>query len=235
MNQAASLPNRGKERATSSAKRAKSMPRAERRKQLLSVARNIIANGGIGALTMSRLAQQSGVSKPVVYEHFDISESVAIALLNDYFEENVDIVDKRTRGASTLSEYLSLAIDAQFEIHDKDALSVRGITNGHSSSEQLNKTYREMRQVTFETFQDLLLQQRVPKAAAKAGGFLLAELMANGVFEFAAKRNSATAKEVLKGMMIGAIDAIVPAKGAKPTTPAKALARSRRLKRLHDS
>ena len=235
MNPAATRTTREKERGARAAKRAKSLPRAERRKQLLAVARKIIADGGIGALTMSRLAQQSEVSKPVVYEHFDNSESVAIALLNDYFENNVDIVDKKARDAVTLSEYLSLAIDAQFEIHDKDTLSVRGITNGHSSSEQLNRTYREMRRVTLETFQELLLQQGVSKATAKAGGFLLAELMANGVFEFAAKRNNAVAKDVLKSMMIGAIDAIAPATGAKPTTPAKTLARSRRLKRLHDT
>lgn len=235
MKPTARRPIREKERGTSAAKRAKSMPRAERRKQLLSVARKIIANGGIGALTMSRLAHHSGVSKPVVYDHFDNSESVAIALLNEYFEESVDLVDKRTKDANTLGEYLSIAVDAQFEFHDKDRLSVRGITNGHSSSEQLNKTYREMRRVTLETFQELLLQQGVARAAAKAGGFFLAELMASGIFEFAAERNNATAKEVLKRMMIGAIDAIVSAKGAKPTTPAKALARSRRLKRLHDN
>ena len=176
-----------------------------------------------------------GLSKPVVYDHFDNSESVAIALLNEYFEDSVDLVDKRTKDANTLGEYLSIAVDAQFEFHDKDMLSVRGITNGHSSSELLNKAYREMRQVALETFQELLVQQGVPKAAAKAGGFYLTELMSSGVFEFAAKGNAATAKEVLKLMMIGAINAIVPEKGAKPTTPAKALARSRRLKRLHDN
>lgn len=222
-------------RKRSAARRAKVMPRAERRKQLLAVAKKIIASGGIGALTMSKIALQSGVSKPVVYEHFTNSESVAIALLNEYFKDIVELVDKRTEGAGTLGEYLSIAIDAQFEFHDKDTLSIRGITNGHSSSEELNKTYRQMRRITLNTFQELLLQQGVTQTAAKAGGFLLAELMTGGVLEFATLRNNATAKEVLKKMMMGAIDAITPATATKPKTPAKALARSRRLKRLHDA
>jgi AcrR family transcriptional regulator len=235
MSQAAKQAVRQGGRGAGVGKRAKSMPRGERRKQLLSVAKKIIADGGIGALTMSKIALQAGVSKPVVYEHFPNSESVAIALLNDYFEQIVELVDSSTKNAETLSEYLSIAIDAQFKFHDSDTLSIRGITNGHSSSEELNKTYHQMRRITLNTFQELLLQQGVAQPAAKAGGLLLAELMASGVLEFATWRNNVTAKETLKRMMIGAIDSIAPAAGAKPTTPAKALARSRRLKRLHES
>jgi AcrR family transcriptional regulator len=234
MRQLANQPIRQGKQNAAATKRARSMPRAERRKQLLFVAKKIIANDGIGALTMSRIALQSGVSKPVVYEHFPNSEAVAIALLNEYFKEIVELVDSRTKGAETLSEYLSIAIDAQFEFHDKDTLSVRGITNGHSASDELNKTYHQMRKITLNTFQELLLQQGVAQPAARAGGFILADLMASGVLEFATWRNNVTAKEILKRMMIGAIDAIAPPGGSKPKTPARALARSRRLKRLHE-
>ena len=144
-------------------KRMKPMPRAERREQLLRIARKIIQRGGIGALTMSALAEESGASKPVVYEHFDNSESVAIALLDIYFATMIDMVDARTSAAETLDEYLSIAIDTQFEFHQKDKLVVRNITNGHSSGNRLNAAFLRLKENSVETLQELLQQQGAPR------------------------------------------------------------------------
>ena len=135
-------------------KRAMAMPRTARCDQLLAVARKIIAEGGIGALTMAALAQRAGVSKPVVYEHFDNSESVAVALLDEHFKAAVEVVDAAARDAATLGDYLSAAVDAQFAFHTRDTLCVWGITNGYSSSERLNKAYGRLQKITLQTFQD---------------------------------------------------------------------------------
>ena len=222
-------------RSGGAAQRAKAMPRAERRKQLLAVARKIVAKDGIGALTMAALAERAGVSKPVVYENFDNSESVAIALLDEYFETAVEAVDTAARDAVTLGEYLSRAVDAEFDINAGDTLFARAITNGYSSSERLNKAYRKLRKITLETFQDLLAQQGVEKPVAATAGFVLAEMMTSTVFEYASKRNNLIARETLKAMLNGAVSAIVPLQKERPQTPAKTLATYRRLKKLHES
>lgn len=217
------------------AKRAKAMPRSDRRKQLLSVARKIVAEGGVGALTMTALAEAAGVSKPVVYEHFDNGETAAIALLDDYFEAVVEAVDAATCDAATLGEYLSQAVDAEFEFHSGDRISPWGITNGFSSSERLNNAYRQLRKITLETFEELLVQQGVEQQLAEAAGFVLAAMMNSTVYEYGPRRDNQIAKEALKAMMNGALSAILPLQEARPRTPESTLAIYRHLKKLHES
>lgn len=55
---------------TTGSVRATKLPRADRRKQLLDVARSLIKEEGADALTLGNLAAWAGVSKPVVYDHF---------------------------------------------------------------------------------------------------------------------------------------------------------------------
>lgn len=215
-------------------KRAKAMPRAERRDQLLAAAGRIVVDGGIGALTMEALAEAAGVSKPVVYEHWDNSESVAVALLDAYFKAAVEAVDTAARDAATLGEYLSLAVDAQFEFHKRDRLSPWGITNGYSSSERLNNAYRQLRRITLETFEDLLTQQGVEPQLAAAAGFVLAAMMNSTVYEYAPRPDNLIAREALKAMMNGALSAIVPLQEARPRTPERTLETYRRLNGLQE-
>jgi len=211
-------------------KRAKPMPRAKRREQLLDVARRIIQRGGIGSLTMSALAEESGAAKPVVYEHFENAESVAVALLETYFETMIELVASRTSEAESLDEYLSIAIDTQFEFHRKDRLVVRGITNGHSSGDRLNATYLKVRENSLETLQELVRQQGASAEDAAAAGFVLWELIASSVFEFAMKPNAGKYRDAVKRMALGAVHAIVPETGRKPVTPEKILATARAFK-----
>ena len=46
------------------------MTAAERREQLLSVATDMVRRDGTGGITLARVAQAAGVSKPVAYQHF---------------------------------------------------------------------------------------------------------------------------------------------------------------------
>ncbi len=206
------------------------MPRAERRKQLLAAARKIVANGGVTALTMTALSEATGVSKPVVYEHFDNWETVAIALLDDYFEAAVEAVDTAARGAPTLGEYLQLAVDAEFDFQSVHQLSPWGITNGYSASERLNQAYRNLQKITLETFEDLLVQQGVKQDVAKPAGFVLAGMLNNAVYEFANRPDNQVVRETVKTMMNGALAAILPLQTIRPATPEKTLETYRRLK-----
>lgn len=76
------------------------LPKAKRRAQLIAVATEIVKSQGVEALTMAGLAQQAGISKPVVYEHFENSEAVTLALLDAYFVKMVSNVCKKTQGVS---------------------------------------------------------------------------------------------------------------------------------------
>lgn len=55
---------------------------AERRAQLLDVARDIVAADGYPALTMDRVAGQAGVTRPVVYQQFTDLSGLTTALVD---------------------------------------------------------------------------------------------------------------------------------------------------------
>ena len=53
-----------------------------RRAQLLDVAGRLVEDGGVGACTIERLAAEAGVSRTLVYQHFDNSADVLHALFD---------------------------------------------------------------------------------------------------------------------------------------------------------
>jgi len=62
----------------------KRMAKDERRRQLLSTALAIVRDDGTAALTLGRLAERAGVTKPIAYEHFGTRAGLLIALYQDY-------------------------------------------------------------------------------------------------------------------------------------------------------
>lgn len=65
------------------------LSKADRRAQLLSVAREMIRAEGADALTLGALADRAGITKPVVYEHFG-DRSGLFAALYRQFDERQD-------------------------------------------------------------------------------------------------------------------------------------------------
>lgn len=194
------------------------MPRAERRAQLLSTARDIIRGGGIGALTMQALAEQSGASKPVVYEHFENSESVAIALLDAYFDASSSFAVSRLGKAETIYEYLDIVVDCLFEFNAREAPLVRRITNGFSSTSEVNAFYLRQMKRAHAVYMDLLLQQGLAEEVARLAAYALMEMVGAVVAEFDGYNepvNSAT----LKRMVNGALHSLIPDRGPRPLVP----------------
>jgi AcrR family transcriptional regulator len=63
------------------------MPKPQRRSQLLQTAHAIIREEGTDALTLARVAERAGVTKPIAYEHFGTRSGLLIALYRDYDEQ----------------------------------------------------------------------------------------------------------------------------------------------------
>ena len=60
------------------------MTREDRYCQLLEVAWALVGESGSDALTLGRLAEQAGVTKPVVYDHFATRPALFAALYKDF-------------------------------------------------------------------------------------------------------------------------------------------------------
>jgi AcrR family transcriptional regulator len=196
--------------------RTPSMPRADRRIQLLAVARDIIHDEGVAALTMSALSERSGASKPVVYEHFENSESVVIALLEEYYAKAHAYMTTRLMPAKTIGEYLNTAIDALFEFYSAEHLNVRKITNGFSSSSVVNDVYLRQMEEARELYRRMFRQQGVPKDIAHIAAFAILEIIGSVVFEFSMTKKKAMAREALKQMVGGAVGALLRDRAPRP-------------------
>ena len=59
------------------------LPRPVRRRQLLGAARDVFVAQGYHAAAMDEIAEQAGVSKPVLYQHFPGKLDLYLALLDE--------------------------------------------------------------------------------------------------------------------------------------------------------
>jgi AcrR family transcriptional regulator len=71
----------------------KRLPKTERRRQMLDVAKALLESNGAQDLTLAVLAAQAGVSKPIAYDHFGSRSGLLIAMLADisrYYETDAE-------------------------------------------------------------------------------------------------------------------------------------------------
>jgi len=81
------------------------LPREARTRQLLDVAWALISEEGTDQLTLGRLAEAAGVTKPVAYDHFGTRNGLLAALYEDYDVRQTAIFDTAVDAAkATLHE-----------------------------------------------------------------------------------------------------------------------------------
>ncbi len=57
------------------------LPREQRREQLLDVTKQVVGEHGMHAVSIDRVAREAGVSRPIIYEHFNDLNGLLSALL----------------------------------------------------------------------------------------------------------------------------------------------------------
>ncbi|MGI8416317.1 MAG: TetR/AcrR family transcriptional regulator [Nakamurella sp.] len=95
------------------------LARSDRRAQLLNAARTIFVDQGYHAAAMDGIAEQAGVSKPVLYQHFSSKLELYLALLTESANEMVRMVraalaateDNQDRVHGTIKAYFTFVAD----------------------------------------------------------------------------------------------------------------------------
>lgn len=81
----------------------KRLSREDRRRQLLDMAWQLVREEGTDALSLGRLAEQAGVTKPVVYDHFETRTGLLAALYEEYDARQTAMLEAAlTAGEATL-------------------------------------------------------------------------------------------------------------------------------------
>ena len=107
--------------------RPKRLSKADRRRQLLDVAKHLLESGGADELTLAVLAERAGVSKPIAYDHFESRSGLLIALLDDtsqYYASDAEA--KIARAPQTIQAIAEIVAEAyvQCSLDAGPALSV---------------------------------------------------------------------------------------------------------------
>ena len=78
--------------------------RDDRLRQLLDVAWRLAREEGTDALTLPRLANEAGVTKPVIYDHFGTRNGLLTALYKDFDARQTALIDAALESCETTLE-----------------------------------------------------------------------------------------------------------------------------------
>jgi AcrR family transcriptional regulator len=96
-----------------------------RRTQLLTLAREVFAEDGFHGAAMEKIASRAGVTKPVLYQHFESKKELYLALLEHDIGVLLASVRDGIERATSNHERIRRGVEAYFGFIDKNAGSFR--------------------------------------------------------------------------------------------------------------
>lgn len=124
----------------------KRMAKDRRRQQLMRVALDIVRQEGTEALTLARLAERAGVTKPIAYEHFGTRAGLLVALFRDHDEKTTLAVRAAlATGSTTLENVASILSAAYVDACLSMGPEINAIFDALSASEETQEFKRSWR------------------------------------------------------------------------------------------
>lgn len=102
---------------------------AERRQQLLTVAGRLVREGGWSSLSMQGLAIAAGVSRQLVYEHFESADELYLATLGHLFERVHAATESVVRAGDDLESTLARAFDLFVDMPREERNALRALAS----------------------------------------------------------------------------------------------------------
>ncbi|MGN6302349.1 MAG: TetR/AcrR family transcriptional regulator [Angustibacter sp.] len=96
------------------------LPRTARRAQLLVAAQEVFVRAGYHQAAMDEIADQAGVSKPVLYQHFPSKLELYLALLDQHTEALVAAVRQALASTHDNKQRVTATMAAYFEFVDRE-------------------------------------------------------------------------------------------------------------------
>jgi AcrR family transcriptional regulator len=150
------------------------LPAAERRQQLLDTAVGVFARNGYHDTSMNDIAEAAGVTKPVLYQHFESKRELFRELLGEIGAQLRDTIAKASADAPGPRQQIEAGFRAYFTFVDShnDAFRVM-FGAGSNRDEEFASAAREVEESIAEMVAD---QIEIPGLSA-----LHRRLLANGI------------------------------------------------------
>jgi AcrR family transcriptional regulator len=146
------------------------LQRDERYRQLMDVARRLVREEGTDALTLGRLAEQSNVAKPVVYNHFGTRPGLLAALYREFDDRQTEAMDAAfEKSEPTLPGRAGVIAAAYVGCVLAQGRELPGVTAALASSPELEKVRQECEAVLMEKCRAALAPFAASGAISQAG------------------------------------------------------------------
>ncbi|RDJ20064.1 TetR/AcrR family transcriptional regulator [Bosea caraganae] len=179
--------------------------REERHRQLMDVAWRLARDEGTEALTLGRLAEQAGVTKPVVYDHFGTRPELLAALYRAYDARQTALMDAALQASEpSLASKAAVIASSYVDCVLTQGREIPGVIAALAGSPELAEIKREYEAAFMEKCRAVL----APFAGAIAPAGLRAMLGAAEALSYAAATGEITAAQA-QGELFETIVAMV--------------------------
>ena len=117
-----------------------------RQRQLIEVSWALIRDEGTDALTLGRLAEKAGISKPVVYDHFGTRNGLLAALYQDFDLRQTAIIDSAIAASKPTLAGKADAIATQYvecvSVQGREIPGVLAALNGSPELAAVKRQYQ---------------------------------------------------------------------------------------------
>ena len=174
----------------------------------MRVALDVVREEGTEALTLARLAERAGVTKPIAYEHFGTRAGLLIALFRDHDDKTTEAVRTAlATGGTTLEHVASILSTAYVDACLSMGPEINAIFDALSASEEtqeFRQSWRDFLVSEFRTaFAPFIALSRRRSTAVLVGILGAAELLSEAAGAKRLTRAEATA--ALAHIMVGAL------------------------------
>lgn len=145
------------------------MSRDQRLAQLMEVAWRLIRDEGTDALTLGRLAEAAGVTKPVVYDHFGTRQGLLAALYRDFDLRQRAIMDEAVAASGpTLEDKANVIASSYISCVLAEGSELPGVVAALSGSPDLALLKKECQVTYIEKCRGILAPFAGPEGIPKA-------------------------------------------------------------------
>ena len=131
--------------------------RHQRTRQLLDTAWKLIGNEGTDALTLGRLANAAGVTKPVVYAHFGSRSGLLVALYQDFDQRQSAVFDRAiAKAGSTLADKADVIASCYIACVLAQGREIPGVLAALGGSAELETIRRRYQQAFLDKCRQIL-------------------------------------------------------------------------------
>ncbi|WP_445146594.1 TetR/AcrR family transcriptional regulator [Dyella sp. Tek66A03] len=133
------------------------LSRQARWRQLVDVSWKLICDEGTDALTLGRLAEEAGVTKPVVYDHFGTRNGLLAALYQDFDARQTAIMDAAIAASKpSLKDKARVIASTYVECVLTQGREMPGVLAALNGSPELVAVKRQYQQAFIEKCQKML-------------------------------------------------------------------------------